>query len=333
MAPERRERIEAAVGAALREQGDERQLRLQRRATGGLSQETWFGVLASDAGEAEVVLRLPTRSSGAKTIAVQRHALEAVSGVVPAPAVLGFADAEGEDDAGVPGTWLIMERVAGDVPVGWHTIGDERLRGDLAAEAIDVLAAMHELDPPEELMPRSGRDGSLAEVSPAADLAVLERRLARLEPLPAALVVALRWLGESRPSPLERPVMIHGDYRMGNMIVAGGRIAAVLDWELATVGDPMADLSWCFIPIWELAGFDPGPLFERYGERRGQPVDPDRLHWYTAFNFARLAYFALSGSRAFESGASGDLRLAALGLEVPVRLDRLIKTIRREELK
>lgn len=306
-------------------------LSLESRATGGLSQETWFGHLAVGAFERPAVLRLPTRSSGAKTIGVQRAALQAVAGTVPAPDVLAFSEEEGEDEDGIPRTWLIMERVVGDVPVGWHTIPTRAERIALAEQSMDVLADMHALDPPEALRPRRSADGSAADVSPAADLAVLTRRLSRLDPLPVALLAALRWLEEHCPEPLERPVLVHGDYRMGNMIVSGGQIAAVLDWELATLGDPMADLSWCFIPIWDPAQLDQQPLFERYGMRRGEPVDADRVHWYTAFNFARLSYFALSGSRAFAMGASDDLRLAALGLEVPVRLDRLIKTIRRED--
>lgn len=327
MGPDRRNEIAAAINAALVARGGG-ELTLERQATGGLSQETWFGRLETDAA-AEVVLRLPTASSGTKAIRVQRVALQAVADSIPAPAVLRYNDDVGGDGGVGERPWLIMERVSGEIPVGWHEIAEPRRRLALAEAAIDVLAALHGVDPPDGLRPRRS-DGSDVEVSPVADLKLLERRLGRLEPLPFALRVALRWLDERCPAPRPAPVLVHGDFRMGNMVIADDDIEAVLDWELATLGDPMADLAWCFIPIWELPGVDDGPLTERYAKRRGEALDLERLRWYRVFNFARLVYFALSGSRAFAAGDSDDLRLAALGLDVPVRLDRLMRTIRSE---
>lgn len=307
-------------------------LTLERRATGGLSQETWFGKLADDTGTTNVVLRLPTVSSGSKAIRIQRAALQAVAGKIPAPRVLRHSDEDAGPEAGVGRRpWLIMEQVDGEIPVGWHEIADPVRRGRLAMAAIEIMSKMHAIDPPDDLLPRA-HAGARAEISPAVDLALLERRLARLEPLPTPLRVALLWLAEHTPVPRPEPVLIHGDFRMGNMVITGDQITGVLDWELATLGDPMADLSWCFIPIWELAEVDQDPMIMRYAELRGEPHDPERLKWYRVFNFARLVYFALSGSRAFATGSSDDLRLAALTLEIPVRLDRLMKTIRSEPL-
>src|SRR3546814_10829370 len=96
----------------------------------------------------------------------------------------------------------------------------------------------------------------MGEVSPAtvlADpppslLADLGRELARihavpLEKVPAAIPLAIKWCEEHLPDPA-RPVLVHGDYRMGNVIVDGDGLAAVLDWELAHRGDAHEDLAF-----------------------------------------------------------------------------------------
>ncbi|GIG59347.1 acyl-CoA dehydrogenase [Longispora fulva] len=102
-----------------------------------------------------------------------------------------------------------------------------------------------------------------------------------------------------------RPAIVHGDYRLDNVLVAADdTIAAVLDWEMATLGDPLTDLG-VFLVYWTgLAhlpanavsdavtdNFPGGPeLIERYAARRA--VDLSRLHWYTAFGFFKLAVIA-----------------------------------------
>jgi aminoglycoside phosphotransferase (APT) family kinase protein len=112
--------------------------------------------------------------------------------------------------------------------------------------------------------------------------------------------------------------------------VEGNRITGVLDWEMAAPGDPLADLSWCFIPVWEPPGVDEEALVARYERRTRTLVDRDRLRWQRVLGYVRLAYYALSGTVAFDSGRSGDLRLAALRLQLPVHLDRLAATLAGE---
>ena len=104
----------------------------------------------------------------------------------------------------------------------------------------------------------------------------------------------------------------------------------MLDWELAEAGDPLVDLDWCFIPVWELPGLDELPLFDRYREATGREVDPERMRWRRVLAYVRLAYFGLSGTRAFDAGHSDDLRLAAFRLHLPVTIDRLAATLAGE---
>jgi aminoglycoside phosphotransferase (APT) family kinase protein len=286
------------------------------RATGGLSQETWFVETAFEGRRVDGVLRLPTPSSGAAAIRQQRLALETVAGRVPAPELLWHDDSE-DNPFGRP--FIVMARVAGQIPVGWHELA-EPARTALAEDAIDILAELHTIDPaPLE----SGSAG-------ASELEFYADRLRRLDDLPVVLDTGLRWLRQHKPPPAARRAIVHGDYRMGNMVVADGRIAGVLDWEMANVGDPLADLAWCFIAVYEPSGVDEGSLIRRYAEHRGEEVDEERLRWHRVLGYVRLAYYALSGSRAFAAGRSADLRLAALALLLPVHLDRMAATLAGE---
>lgn len=302
----------------LDERGEANTVEVTGRATVGLSQETWFATVRSTVGEREVVLRLPTPSSGGKAVLHQRVALAAVAGRVPAPSLVWHDDSE-DNPFGRP--FLVMERVAGEVPVGWHELPEPR-RTALAEDALGVLAALHAIDP----TPLDGKAGASA-----TELEFYRRRLERLDDLPSVLKLALWWLERHRPASDGFRGIVHGDYRMGNMVVAGDRIAGVLDWEMAGVGDPLSDLAWCFIPVYELPGVDEVALVQRYGELTGRPIDPERLRWHRVLGYVRLAYYAIGGSRGFATGRSDDLRLAALALLAPVHLDRLAATLAGEE--
>jgi hypothetical protein len=82
--------------------------------------------------------------------------------------------------------------------------------------------------------------------------------------------------------------------------------------------------------VWSPAGVDEPALVRRYAERRGEPVDEERYRWHRVLGYVRLAYYALSGTLAFDRARSDDLRLAALRLQLPVHLDRLAATIAGE---
>lgn len=298
--------VATTLAAALRDQGTDVTVEVTGRATVGLSQETWF--LEIDGAAA--VLRLPTPASGTKAIVTQRAALQAVAGAVPAPAVLHHDDGA-DNPFGRP--FLVMERTAGEVPVAWHDLA-EPARSQVAAQAVDVLAALHAVEAPT------------GDHAGATDLAWYARRLERYAPLPPVLRGGLWWLERHARPPGER-AFVHGDFRMGNFVVDGDRLAGVLDWEMAGAGDPLADLAWCFIPVWGLPEVDEPALIARYAAATGRPVDAERLHWHRVLGYVRLAFYMLSGDRAFDGGHSDDFRLAALRAQLPVHLDRMAATI------
>jgi aminoglycoside phosphotransferase (APT) family kinase protein len=316
------DRPEVAPGLAawLADRGHPAEVEVLERAVGGLSQETWIVRIHLEDRDLDVVLRLPTPASGDRAILTQRAALQAASGSdARAPELLWFDDTGG-NPFGRP--FIVMHRVPGDVPVGWHEL-DELRRCGLAEQAIDALAALHGVDVGETPF-GGGRTHPLMTLDGLAGL------FERLDPVPVEVRAGIWWLRRHVPAEPTRRVIVHGDFRMGNMVVDGDRLAGVLDWEMASPGDPLVDLAWCFIPVWQPSGLDEEPLVLRYAEQTGSPVDPERLGWHRCLGFLRLAYYALAGTRAFDAGRSDDFRVGALRLQLPVHLDRLAASISGE---
>jgi aminoglycoside phosphotransferase (APT) family kinase protein len=312
--------IAATFSGWLRERGIEADVVVAARTTVGLSQETYLATVTSGDVARDVVLRLPTPMSGTRSILTQRAALQAVAGHgLPVPELLWFDDTA---DNGFGRPFFVMERAAGSVPVGWHELPAAD-RTVLAEQAMDVLADLHAIDVAGT--PLAGSPGS-----PLMDLDRLRKLFDRLAPLPPVVGAAFWWLDRRRPAPSERRTIVHGDFRMGNMVIDGGRITGVLDWEMTAPGDPLTDLVWCFIPVWVPSLVEEEPLFERYAARAGVTLDPERIHWHRVFGLLRLAYYSLSGTRAFDSGTSTDLRLAAVRHQLPVNLDRVAAAIAGE---
>jgi aminoglycoside phosphotransferase (APT) family kinase protein len=121
--------------------------------------------------------------------------------------------------------------------------------------------------------------------------------------LPAVVEVG-EWLSAHLPEPGPLAV-VHGDYRLGNMMVAGSRIAAVLDWEMGAIGDPRADVGYLLAtysepggdanplgtsPVTAMPGFPSrDELVARYAERSGRDVGP--LAWFQALALWKAAVF------------------------------------------
>lgn len=288
-----------------------------RRLTGGASRETWsFDLAAGGSGPVPLVLR---RDATAMTTVVDRdlecRLLDAARAAgVPVPAVVFLLDA---DDA--IGSGFVMERVEGE------TIPRKILRDDayaaarplLAAQAGGVLAAIHSVD----LSSLPGLAGADPGEDPA-QAAVRQYRgvLDAVGEAHPAFELGLRWLDEHLPAPAEA-VLVHGDFRNGNLIVGPEGITAVLDWELAHAGDPMEDLGWMCVRSWRfgvddkpVGGFgDYGEFFAAYEAAGGRSVDPEAVRFWEAFGTLKWGVICLVQALSFRSGASRSVELAALG--------------------
>jgi aminoglycoside phosphotransferase (APT) family kinase protein len=243
-------------------------------------------------------------------------------------------------DPGVLGSsFFLMERVEGET-IPRRILRDpafEKARGRLVAQLGEALAGIHALDTSAPGL--AGLGNSAAGVDSArgevARLAEGLRQLA-VEPHPV-LDLAERWLLERAPQ-LRRRVLVHGDYRLGNVVCDGDGLRAVLDWELAHLGDPVEDLGWLCVRAWRF-GRDELPaaglgtrqeLVAAYEAAGGDAVDPASLRFWEACGNFKLALVFVTQARVFLDGVAS-VELASLGRRIAEAERELIALMDGEE--
>lgn len=288
------------------------QVRGLRRGSGGASRVTCGFEAVTAAGEAHpLILRLATQGAMAGGPLSQEAALMSEAGAagVPSPEVIAAGDA----GSALGTEFVVMERVEGET-IPRRILRDPALadvRPRLAGQCGEVLAAIHRI--PVARVPQLEQADQLE-----AWQAVLD---AIGEPHPA-LEFALRWLTRNRP-PAHRSVVVHGDFRNGNLIVGPDGIRAVLDWELAHLGDPLEDLGWLCVKAWRFGAEPPvggfgtyDQLIEAYEKAGGAEVDRVALRWWEMFGVARWAIICVMQAQRHLTGGERSVELAALGRRV-----------------
>ena len=280
------------------------------RLSGGASRETWsFDAVGPGATRRRLVLQR-RRSGGAGDMDLEARVLRAArTGGVPAPAVVAWSGASAP--LGAPFT--IVERVDGE------TIARKILRDDEYAGARPVLAAqlgraagaLHRIDP--ATVPGLPLVDEVAQYRGVLD--------ASGQPHPA-FELGFRWLAANRPDPMP-PAIVHGDFRLGNVVVGPDGLRAVIDWELAHVGEPLADLGWMCVKAWRYRGpgrvagvGDVSQLLDAYEEVSGVRVDPEVLRWWEVFGTLKWGVICIMQADVHLSGASRSHELAAIGRRV-----------------
>ena len=272
-------------------------LGIVQRMGGGASKEQFLFELTSPGGSAEkYVLRMDPRGAITETDRQREYeVLKLAEERLPAPRPV-WLDADGSD-FGQPA--LIMQfapgvtkpQGAGIKVSGLGTHLGEPLRSKLKGQFLDHLVAIHALDW------RSAELPSFAAPTACPTQAALWSvnywkalwRLDRHEDRPIA-ALAEQWLLDNLPA-CDELVLTHGDYRTGNYLFdeASGRITALLDWELARIGDFHEDLAWVLMPVFgtiEDGVFRASDLFEReefitaYEAASGRTVNRRTLHFY-----------------------------------------------------
>jgi aminoglycoside phosphotransferase (APT) family kinase protein len=183
-----------------------------------------------------------------------------------------------------------------------------------------ILAQIHAID---YTLPELGfLTAPLAGEPPAAfELDRFEQifRLIALDPHPS-FELAIRWLRQRLP-PESRRALVHGDFRIGNVIFGPEGVRAILDWELAHVGDPMEDLGWIGVRSWRF-GNDDQPIggigrreefFRAYEEAGGVPVDPEHVRFWEVLGNLKWAIMTLMQARTSLDGHVRSVELASLG--------------------
>jgi aminoglycoside phosphotransferase (APT) family kinase protein len=235
---------------------------------------------------------------------------------VPVAAPLAF-----ESEGGRFGSaGYLMEHLQGDsiaprvLRNDAYAAARQRLPGQLAA----ALAAIHRLDPAEIEGVAGGRGDPALEACET-----WEAELDRIgEPLPG-VEAGLRRLRLSPPPPAE-PVLVHGDFRLGNFIVGEGGLAAVIDWELCHAGDPAEDIGWLTIRSWRfgndelpVAGLgELEPFLEAYERAGGIRPQPERLRWWQAMGNVKWAVICAGQAHDHLTGVRPSAELASLGRRI-----------------
>ncbi len=227
---------------------------------------------------------------------------------VPVPGVVAAGAA-----GGLAAGWLVVERLEGET-IPRKLLRDPEwaaARADLTAQCGAALAAVHRI-PPDDVPGLPRRD-------PLGDPLPLLDDLGESRP---AVELGARWLQLHRSDPGPR-VAVHGDFRMGNLLVGPDGLRAVLDWELAHVGDPAEDLGWLCAPAWRFGGpgvvggfGDPTDLVEAYTEAGGDHVGPERIRWWQVYATVKWAVICALQAATHLGGASRSVELAAIGRRV-----------------
>jgi aminoglycoside phosphotransferase (APT) family kinase protein len=308
--------LAAALLGALRARFPGVELGPAEPMAGGASRVTWRVALRGGPPEHPVVV-VQTNPEGAPPADLPLEGLlldAARRAGLPVPAVL----------AALPGppAALVLAFVAGEV-LPRRILQDPALAGAravLAGQCGEALARLHRI-PVEHLPEVTGRP-ELAQGGAEAQLAMVRRLLDDLDQPHPALELGWRWLADHLPSagPL---VLVHGDFRNGNLIVGPEGLRAVLDWELAHVGDPLEDLGWLCTPAWRFGS--PWPvggfgsledLVTGYERAGGRAVDLGTLAWWSTFGSLRWGALSTLQAMTHVRGARRSLELAAIGRRV-----------------
>jgi aminoglycoside phosphotransferase (APT) family kinase protein len=278
--------------------------------TGGASRTTWaFDAVGADERHALILRTGPPDDVHAGMeleAAVQRRAASAGA---PVPHIV----AADNSPAALGNPFLICNAIAGETIVRRiHRSLDDDGRDRLLRQCAQALAAIHRADP----------DG--IGLAPAEQLAEWRDRLDEMDDTTATFEWAFRWLAAHRPPPTP-PRLVHGDFRMGNLIVDESGLAAVLDWELVHIGEVYEDLAWFCIRAWrfgapEALGAGGLGSVERflsaYEEAAGTAVDRDAFRWWLTVATLRWGVICRFQAERHLSGQTPSVELAAIGRRV-----------------
>jgi aminoglycoside phosphotransferase (APT) family kinase protein len=285
------------------------------KLSGGASQETWSFDIVHATGRHGAILRrspqgygaAPTRAAGLDAEARLMELAHAAG--LPSPKVMHVLTPE--DDLG---TGFIMTRVEGET-IARKILRDEqfaRARPLLARQLGKVAAGIHGL-------PR-GKLPPLREMSSSKEIAEMGREYRSFDWPRPVFELALRWLAEHDPGPSQEMTLVHGDFRHGNLIIGPDGVRAVLDWELAHLGDPMEDLGWICVNSWRFGEIDKPvggfgsreELFAGYQEG-GRKIDPARVKFWEVMGTLRWGVMCCGMMQRFRLGPDHSMERAMIG--------------------
>jgi len=286
------------------------------RLSGGASQETWAFDAVTDHHTHPLILRRApgghsnTKRDTAVPLATEAHLIQLAEkeGVPVPPVTLVLSENDGLGDG------FVMERIEGE------TIARKILRDDayadarpkLARQCGEILARIHRVRaddlPDVHLSPARAEIDKYREIYKSTN-----------HPHPV-FELAFRYLEDNLPDE-DRTTLVHGDFRNGNLMIGPDGVRAVLDWELAHIGDPMEDLGWICVNSWRFGEID-NPvggfgsredMFAGYEAAGGPSVDPDRVKFWEVLGTLKWGVMCLIMVSAFTTGMDRSVERAAIG--------------------
>lgn len=275
------------------------------RLSGGASRETW------------------RFTADGEPLVLQRVRKGAIGGLKCEPAVLSAAH-----KAGVPVAEMVFDGSHSDAlehpfmvvrSIKGETIARKILRDDefagarrlLPAQIGRALATLHSIDP-----------ASIPGLETENQIPRYKKVLDDLgEPHPV-FEVAFRWLEQNAPQQ-SRHAVVHGDFRLGNLMVDERGLSAVLDWELAHAGDPMEDLGWVCVRAWRFGGAYPvagignyEAMFDAYEEVSGIRPELSVVRWWEVLGTLKWGIMCIMQASRHTLGLVRSHELAAIGRRV-----------------
>jgi aminoglycoside phosphotransferase (APT) family kinase protein len=285
-----------------------------RALTGGASRTTWAFESVTDGQRRSLILRTgpPDDVHASMELEARAQAAAAAAGA-PVPHIL-LAD---NSPAALGNPFLICNEIKGETIVRRiqrQLDGAEKAaaREHLLRQCAEALAAIHRA---ETDAPGLTHEDQLVE---------WRQRLDAMGDTTATFEWGFRWLAAHRPE--QSPtVLVHGDFRMGNLIVDGSELAAVLDWELVHVGHAYEDLAWFCIRAWRFgapANQGAGGLgsiedfLVAYEQASATTVDRVAFHWWLVLATLRWGVICRFQAERHLSGQARSVELAAIGRRV-----------------
>lgn len=271
--------------------------------TGGASRQTWRAVV-----DGLTVIAQRRQPGSERDMRVEAAVLRAAGRAgVAAPHVLACVEAP-------DGVVTLVTRFVVGETIARRILRDAEYvtaRGRFVAQLGATMARLHQV-----------------EVAAAPGLERIDEFVAYREQLDElgephpTFELALRWLTERRPDARDECI-VHGDLRLGNVIVDSGGLAAVIDWELAHVGHPLQDLGWACVPAWRFGSPLPvagvgtrEQLLDAYNAEAGTSYTADDLRWWEVFGILRWGVMCIAQAQRHLTGTTRSHELAAIGRRV-----------------
>ncbi len=300
-----------------------RKLLSVERLSGGASQETYRLSIAAEGGDQRLLAlrRAPGGADGGTEsghvsyrpgLAAEALLMQSAQAVgVPEPDVHYVLQKDDGLGEGFIMAWLDGECLGARI-VRAPELAD--IRPKLAYECGRILARIHAID-----LAATGLDKRLHSLTPEQYVHDTWERYKGFKTPQPMIDYTGRWLLQHLPGGVEM-ALVHNDFRNGNLMISPQGVVAVLDWEVAHIGDPMRDLGWICtnswrfgsgLPVGGFGGYD--DLFAGYEEISGAPVDRDRVKFWEVFGSFWWAIGCLGMAEHYRTGPDNTVERPAIG--------------------